>query len=113
VALTSLGIVMARTEYCSSMVFSQNALCNLLSVCLSVCRSICLFLPHSPTFLSGVSHQCAVETCSSVYAELQLEKEGGGGETAFSSNHGKGGGLDLSQIGISISKSLCSVQPRN
>jgi len=95
VALTSLGIAVARTEYCSNIVFSQNVFC-----CLSVSQSVCLFLPHSPTFPSGVLHQCAAETCSSVHAELQLGMEGGGGETAFSSNNGEGWGLDLSQIRI-------------
>jgi len=84
--LTSLGIVMARTEYCSNIVFSQNGIC-----CLQVSQSVCLSVrpsvsPHSPTFPSGAHHQCAAETLKLfmmyICAEPQLGKKGGGGETA-------------------------------
>jgi len=38
-----------------------------MSVCQSVYLSVRLFLPHSPTFPSGVLHQCAAETFYDVH----------------------------------------------
>jgi hypothetical protein len=52
VALTSLGIAMARIEYCPNIVFSQNAIC--MSVSLSVHLSVCLFLHTLPHFSVGI-----------------------------------------------------------